>query len=81
MCAHVDIALNGNKGVGQSPPGRSVRKAINAMLRKSNIQAAVLRTAVCDESFSARHSCLNRRYIYRILANSDEALMPVCWAW
>jgi tRNA pseudouridine38-40 synthase len=69
--AHIDLAKDASAD--------TVRDALNAHLRPASV--AVLEAAIVDETFHARFSAIERRYLYRIVNRRAPLALDVGRAW
>lgn len=73
QAAHVDI--------GRHTGAETVRAALNAHLRMNGDAVSVLAVAATDETFHARFSAMERRYLYRILNRRAHPALEAGLVW
>lgn len=73
QAAHVDIA--------RDTDGETVRAALNAHLRLKKDAVSVIEARAVDDTFHARFSALERRYLYRILNRRAPSALDAGHVW
>jgi len=65
--AHVDVIRKSRRGLGVPLASHALLRAINHSLRQEQHTIRVMKACMVPNTFHARHSALERTYVYRLL--------------